>query len=246
MGTTATIVPLVIAAFPFIARLAETSLREVNPNSIEMAQSLGASPWQIITKVMIPAYARRAHVRLMQVMHDLAAYNESSDLHTVLNPVGANPKSGATAVAVAVLSIVEPDKSTSYADIARALAADYYNIYVVDLDSDRFIEYSSQVGGEELAVERHGTDFFASARRDTMVRIYEADREPFLTWFSKENIQRELDAQGVFTTTYRLIDTGTPMYVTMKITRMPGGNRIIIGISIVDAQMKQSEQLSGQ
>ena len=54
VGTTATIVPLVIAAFPFIARLAETSLREVNPNSIEMAQSLGASTMQIITKVMIP------------------------------------------------------------------------------------------------------------------------------------------------------------------------------------------------
>ena len=35
---------------------------------------------------MIPAYARRAHVRLIQVMKDLAAYNESSDLHTVLNP----------------------------------------------------------------------------------------------------------------------------------------------------------------
>ena len=54
VGTTATIVPLVIAAFPFIARLAETSLREVDPNTIEMAQSLGASPMQIITKVMIP------------------------------------------------------------------------------------------------------------------------------------------------------------------------------------------------
>ena len=54
VGTAATIVPLVIAAFPFIARLAETSLREVNPNSIEMAQSLGASPMQIIRKVMLP------------------------------------------------------------------------------------------------------------------------------------------------------------------------------------------------
>ncbi|MBE6887737.1 MAG: ABC transporter permease [Ruminococcaceae bacterium] len=54
VGTTASIVPLVIAAFPFIARLAETSLREVNPNIIEMAQSLGASPMQIILKVMIP------------------------------------------------------------------------------------------------------------------------------------------------------------------------------------------------
>lgn len=54
VGTTASIVPLVIAAFPFVARLAESSLREVSPNTIEMAQSMGASPVQIIVKVMIP------------------------------------------------------------------------------------------------------------------------------------------------------------------------------------------------
>lgn len=54
VGTVASIVPLVIAAFPFIARLAESSLREVNPNIIEAAQSMGASPLQIIFKVMIP------------------------------------------------------------------------------------------------------------------------------------------------------------------------------------------------
>ena len=54
VGTEATVVPLVIAAFPFVARLTESSLREVNPNLIEMAQSMGASPLQIITKVMIP------------------------------------------------------------------------------------------------------------------------------------------------------------------------------------------------
>lgn len=54
VGTTATIVPLVIAAFPFVARLAESSLREVSPNTVEMARSMGASPLQIIVKVMIP------------------------------------------------------------------------------------------------------------------------------------------------------------------------------------------------
>ncbi len=54
VGTVASIVPVVIAAFPFVARLAESSLREVNPNTIEMAQSMGASPMQIILKVMIP------------------------------------------------------------------------------------------------------------------------------------------------------------------------------------------------
>lgn len=54
VGTGASIVPLVIAAFPFVARLVESSLRELNPNVIEMAQSMGASPMQIIVKVMIP------------------------------------------------------------------------------------------------------------------------------------------------------------------------------------------------
>lgn len=54
VGTTASIVPLVIAAFPFAARLVESSLRELNPNIIETAQSMGASPMQIIMKVMIP------------------------------------------------------------------------------------------------------------------------------------------------------------------------------------------------
>ena len=54
VGTVASIVPLVIAAFPFIARLVEGSLREVNPNIIEAAQSMGATPLQIICKVMLP------------------------------------------------------------------------------------------------------------------------------------------------------------------------------------------------
>jgi len=54
VGTVASIVPLVIAAFPFIARLAENCLRELDPNLIETAQSMGATPWQIVFKVMIP------------------------------------------------------------------------------------------------------------------------------------------------------------------------------------------------
>ena len=54
VGTVASIVPLTVAAFPFVARLMEGSLREVNPNIIEAAQSMGATPFQIITKVMLP------------------------------------------------------------------------------------------------------------------------------------------------------------------------------------------------
>ena len=54
VGTVASIVPLVIASFPFIARLAESCIREVNPGVIEAAESMGATPMQIIIKVLIP------------------------------------------------------------------------------------------------------------------------------------------------------------------------------------------------
>ena len=54
IGTVASIVPLVAASFPFVARLVETSLREVDGGVIEAAQSMGATPFQIIARVMIP------------------------------------------------------------------------------------------------------------------------------------------------------------------------------------------------
>ena len=54
VGTVATIVPLVVASFPFVARLVESTMREVDAGMIEAAQSMGATPFQIILKVMIP------------------------------------------------------------------------------------------------------------------------------------------------------------------------------------------------
>ena len=54
VGTKAIIAPLVIAAFPFVARLVETSIREVDGGVVEAAQSMGAGTWQIILKVLIP------------------------------------------------------------------------------------------------------------------------------------------------------------------------------------------------
>ena len=54
IGTTAAMVPLVIAAIPFIGRQVETSLKEVPFGLVEAAQSMGATPAQIIWKVLLP------------------------------------------------------------------------------------------------------------------------------------------------------------------------------------------------
>ncbi len=54
IGTTATIIPLTVAAAPYVARLVEASLREIDRGVVEAAQSMGCSTWQIVTKVMLP------------------------------------------------------------------------------------------------------------------------------------------------------------------------------------------------
>ncbi len=54
IGNNATVVPLVLAAAPFVARLVESSLLEVDNGVVEAAQSMGASTWQIIVKVLLP------------------------------------------------------------------------------------------------------------------------------------------------------------------------------------------------
>ena len=54
IGTTAACVPLTIAAIPFLARLVETSIKDINFGVVEAAQAMGASPLQIIRKVLLP------------------------------------------------------------------------------------------------------------------------------------------------------------------------------------------------
>ena len=166
---------------------------------------------------------------------------DGSVVHSFAKRIGRNTVIGCDAVAIAVLSISEPNEETTYVDIARALAADYYSMYVVDLETDKYIEYSSPVGGQVMAVENHGEDFFESSKREAE-RVYEEDRELFYSIFNKEQIIQTLEEQSVFTAKYRLMDSGKPMWMAMKITRLqPSRNRIIIGVSLVDAQMKKQE-----
>lgn len=54
IGPTAAIVPLTVVAVPFFARMVEIAIKEVDSGLIEAAESLGASQWQIITKVLVP------------------------------------------------------------------------------------------------------------------------------------------------------------------------------------------------
>ena len=113
-------------------------------------------------------------------------------LHIFIRRVAINPVTGVRAIAIAILGINEDRgaEELTYTYIAQALSSDCINLYYVDLDTDKYIEYSSGDEYDDLAIEEHGTDFFEKVRQGAMFSIYEEDRDFFLESFTKEKVEK--------------------------------------------------------
>ena len=170
---------------------------------------------------------------------------EGTNIHAFVRRIAVNPVTGVAACAVVVLGITnENEQGVTYTHVARALSADYFNLYLVNMDTDRFIEFRPDVESSDLAVERNGIDFFHESRKDALQFIFEDDREDFLAAFTKEKMEQSLAENGTFTLSYRLLVKDVVTYVNMKAVRLQkGGNQVIIGVNNVDAQMRQQEAL---
>ena len=167
-----------------------------------------------------------------------------TNVRACIRKLAHNEIANTYAVAVAVLSVTDSSQGASYESIAKALAADYFSLYYVDIVTDKFYEYASDENDYELATERVSDDFFARSIKDALKLIYEEDRIIFCEAFTKERILKEINEYGTFTLTYRLMMNGEPVYVHMKARRMQNDpDHIIIGVSNVDAQMKQRVML---
>ena len=136
--------------------------------------------------------------------------------------------------------------SETYSSIAKALAADYFSIYYVDTETDEFIEFSSTDNYLELGIEKKGSDFFELSKKNSMRVIYPEDQEMLIEAIDKQNMLRELEKNGTFMLTYRLMYDGEPTYVSLKATKMKdrGDKHIVIGIASVEAQMRRERELT--
>ena len=168
-------------------------------------------------------------------------------LQLFVRRIAVNDVTGFSAVATVILSVNDKksqDPSLTYTYVARALSEDYIDLYYVNMDTDKFVEYEPSDAYGDLPMERYGDDFFATLRGEALVRVLEDDQESFLASFTKENIKKHLESEGVYNISYRLKVYEEPTYVNMKIVPIKNmGNHIIIGINNIDAQMKQREAL---
>ena len=141
----------------------------------------------------------------------------------------------------------EDQEKVTFASIAQALAADYFYIYYVDLETGDYIQYCSRDGRHGLDIKSSGEQFFETIRENAMQEVYTEDRDRFLTSFTRDNIMNELRVDGSFSITYRMI-LDRPTYVNMKANIMDTDNsrHLVFGVNNVDAQIRREQEYERQ
>jgi hypothetical protein len=113
-----------------------------------------------------------------------------------------------------------------------ALSEDYLSLYSVDPETGNYVEYSTTDYYDALGFEKKGDDFFLQGVIDGKKIICPEDLPKYLRLFTKENILREIEQNGVFRMKYRLMIGGKPTPVVLRIARVKerDGEKLIVGV----------------
>ncbi len=167
---------------------------------------------------------------------------DGSVVHYFVCKLADNPLTGKIAVVAVVLSIKDAVEGETYANIARALATDYFHIFYVDLETEDYFEYTSNIGEDEISTERHGEKFFSKSREKALTVLHKDDRDLFIKSFTRENVLSQIDKNGTFTLIYRLLKFDVPYYVNLKAVRLKNDKKhLFVGVSNIDSQVKQKK-----
>ena len=199
---------------------------------------------EAVSKAMMDAINGCKEVGQKLFVNETTASGDT--VNAMIRRVADNPVTGKSAFAVAILAITpKSGRTLTYTGVAKALSADYIDLYHVNLKTGDFTQYSPKEDSADISAERSGKHFFETSRKDALKYIHKDDRDAFVAAFTKENVESSIKEHGVFILTYRVLIYGDdPMYVTMKAVRMDEDpDQIIIGVNNVDAQMKQQEKL---
>lgn len=133
-------------------------------------------------------------------------------------------------------------KSNTYGQIVMALAERYDALYMVDLETDHYVQYKSERTFCELSIALEGDDFFNQLRKDALSAIYKDDQELVKSALTRDILLKELDDYGVFTLTYRLNTPQGPQYVKL-VAVYSDKKHIVISVTNIDGQMRREMEL---
>ncbi len=127
-----------------------------------------------------------------------------------------------------------------YTHLAQALARGYEDLYYVDLNTEEYIQYRPDAKTGGLTEVARGWHFFEFTMELADQIVWPEDREKFKKALDRKALIAELERDGTFRITYRLIGKGDPVYQNLKVTRMRDDDRhIVMGVTNIDEEVKQ-------
>lgn len=130
-------------------------------------------------------------------------------------------------------------ESRSFDEVAMALAKRYEVIYLVNVENDDYLEYSSNEKYARLEINTSGNDFFKETQDNISKVIYSEDIPMMSVALTKENLLRALKNSGKYLINYRLMLDGRPQYVTLfAVSPKEDSKHIIIAVANVDDARK--------
>lgn len=128
----------------------------------------------------------------------------------------------------------------------NALSGDFLAVYVVIPETGDYREFSANIGFRNFEIPREGKDFFETVREKSETAVHPDDRERFLTMFTRDEVMSEIERNGIFAISYRLLVNDEPNYVQLKaaMVKEQEGDRLIVGINDIDALVRQEEDFA--
>ncbi len=124
---------------------------------------------------------------------------------------------------------------STYSHIAYALARDYTDLFYVNIQTGRFIEYRSDDINGMLLESRQSDGFFESCKREAKLYVHPADQDAFVRAMNQEFLSSTLDEHGEFEMSYRRIKDRRSFWVQMRVSRMRDNeNLIVVAVSDID------------
>ena len=125
-----------------------------------------------------------------------------------------------------------------------ALNGNLIVLYYVDLESNRYTEFSASREYDDLGISKQGSDFFSTTYENSLRTIHPEDQALFHAQVTKENILATINRDGIFVLDYRLMSGDLPTYVRLKAAKVEedGKTILIIGLLDEDAQIRQEQE----
>lgn len=136
------------------------------------------------------------------------------------------------------------EKNEIFGQIAESLASYYNTIYYVNIETNRYLEFSATDAYKSLDIATSGADFFEETQKNIKRVIYPDDREFVQKVMNKEYILKQMEGRKMYIAKYRLVINGEARHTKLSIIWARDKKHLIVGVEDIDDQVRREESVN--